>query len=224
MNYLAHARRFLSDPYFAAGTAVPDWLGVVDRKLRVRSPKALPWIDDEDPAVSGVARGIVQHHADDRWFHETRAFAELNLTFAVRIRELLAPDDGFRPSFVGHILVEILLDDELSAERPGLLDDYYATLAAVDPEAVVRAVERIAARPAPRLAQLIPRFCAERFLYDYADDGKLLTRLNAVMRRVGLPPLPVDFCRLLPEARRDVRRRRSELLAGEGPSSASSGP
>lgn len=224
MNYLTHGRRFLHAPYFLAGTAVPDWLGVVDRKVRVRSPRAAAWIDHADPAVAHVARGIMQHHADDRWFHETRAFAELNLTFAVRIRERLAPDDGFRPSFLGHILVEILLDDVLAAEQPGLLDAYYAACESLDPAAVERAVVLVAERPVEKLSMFIRRFCEERFLYDYADDAKLLTRLNAVMRRVGLPSLPVEFCDLLPEARRDVRQRRSELLAGESAAAESSGP
>ena len=29
MNYFAHAIRFLDDPYFLSGTALPDWLSVV---------------------------------------------------------------------------------------------------------------------------------------------------------------------------------------------------
>ena len=32
MNYFAHALPFLDQPYFMAGTAVPDWLTVVDRQ------------------------------------------------------------------------------------------------------------------------------------------------------------------------------------------------
>jgi hypothetical protein len=66
------------------------------------------------------------------------------------------------------------------------------------------------------LRTLIPRFSAERFLYDYLDDGKLLTRLNHVMRRVGLPALPEALRELFPQARRAVQERRGELLAKEG--------
>ena len=32
MNYFAHALPFLDRPYFVAGTAVPDWLTVADRR------------------------------------------------------------------------------------------------------------------------------------------------------------------------------------------------
>ncbi len=71
MNYLAHGWPFLDDPYFLAGTAVPDWLSVADRQVRARGKQAVPLGNDDDLRVAAVARGIVQHHEDDRWFHET---------------------------------------------------------------------------------------------------------------------------------------------------------
>lgn len=215
MNYLAHGRRFLDDPYFLAGTAVPDWLSVIDRKVRARSKNAAKFVDHADPRIAAVARGVVQHHFDDGWFHQTRAFAELSLAFTVAVRDLLSPDDGLRPSFLGHILVELLLDDHLAGETPGLLDDYYRAVESVEPAVVEQAVNLLATRPTDRLALLLPRFFAERFLYDYADDAKLLTRLNHVMRRVKLAPLPDTLLELFPTARRQVRERRDELLAGE---------
>src|SRR5436305_361121 len=105
MNYFAHGRHFLDDPYFLAGTAVPDWLNVVDRRVRVRSKHASLHTGSSDPLVARVAAGIVQHCHDDDWFHRTRAFAELSLEFCQMLRAILPEDDGFRPHFVGHILV-----------------------------------------------------------------------------------------------------------------------
>ena len=62
------------------------------------------------------------------------------------------------------------------------------------------------------LAQLIPRFSSERFLADYRDDQRLCMRINQVMRRVRLPPLPASFATLLPDARRQVRQSKDELF------------
>ncbi len=212
MNYFAHGYRFLDEPYFLAGTAVPDWLNVVDRRTRVRSRHAQPFVDSEDRALAALARGIVQHHADDAWFHQTRAFAELSLTLGRLIREQLPDDDGLRPSFLGHILVELLLDAELIADEPGRLDGYYGAVEALDPQRVEWAVARMAPRGAVPLARWIPRFSAERFLSDYQEDAKLCFRLDQVLRRVRLPALPEPFAELLPEARRLVRQRKAELL------------
>lgn len=213
MNYFAHGRAFIDDPYFLAGTAVPDWLNVVARRVKARSKHAQEFIEDADPRLAAVARGIVQHHADDGWFHETAAFAELSWQLTAMVRDALPPDDGLRPSFLGHILVELLLDAALIAEAPERLQAYYEALAAVDPAFVQQAVGRMATGMPERLAEFVPLFIRERFLWDYGDNGKLWFRLNQVMRRVKLPPLPEGFCELLHEARRLVERRKAELLS-----------
>lgn len=213
MNYFAHGRPFLDRPYLVAGTAVPDWLNVVHRRVKARSKSAQRFVAAEDERVAEIARGIVQHHHDDRWFHQTRAFAELNLEFTVALRDLLAPDPGFRPSFLGHILVELVLDATLTADEPEKLDAYYEALAEVDPVLVNRTVSAIATQPTSMLLFLIPRFSRERFLYDYLDNEKLLFRLNNVMRRVGLPHLPSKVTGFLPVARQAVRARKDQLLS-----------
>ncbi len=212
MNYFAHGRRFVSRPYYLAGTAIPDWLSVVDRKVRVRSKSAAKFLDHPDPHVAALASGVVQHHRDDAWFHETTAFRELNWQFAVVLRNLLLETNGFRPSFVGHVLIEVLLDAALYADDITRLDQYYAALDQIDPLIVERAVNVMANRPNDQLAKFIPRFSEARFLYDYLDDGKLLGRLNMVMTRVRLPQLSDVVLEFLPDARRQVQLRKGELL------------
>ncbi|HEX4144142.1 MAG TPA: hypothetical protein VHY91_11470 [Pirellulales bacterium] len=212
MNYFAHGRQFVDDPYFLAGTAVPDWLNVVDRSTRVRSRQALEHVGDPDPHVAAVARGIARHCHDDAWFHATRAFAELSLELTVQSRTRLNEDAGFRPHFIGHILVEILLDAALIAADPDRLEAWYRALDRLEADRVARAVGQMGRGGGKSLAIFIPKFSHERFLWDYLDDDKLMLRLNQVMRRVELPCLPADFARLLPTARRLVSRRQDELL------------
>lgn len=215
MNYLAHGRKFIDQPYVLAGTAVPDWLNVVDRKCRARSKKALPLCDSSDPIEAQIAAGVIQHHADDDWFHRTEEFNRLQWDFTKRIRDFLGKDSGLRPSFLGHILVELLLDSVLIEDDPDELNAYYAALNEVDGVLVQRTVERIAERPADRLDWFIGRFVEVRFLEDYPDDEKLLYRLNQVMQRVKLPALPDAFSTLLPELRQDVRASSAALLTAQ---------
>lgn len=212
MNYFAHGRLYIDEPYFLAGTAVPDLLVVSDRHVKVRAQHAAPFLEDADHIVRAVARGIARHHFDDGWFHVTLAFHELTLELTVRSRALLPADGGFRASFLGHILVELLLDDVLIAENPARLDSYYAAMESLDRQAVEQAVNRMAPRPAERLAGFVERFCAERFLSDYRDDARLLFRLNQVMRRANLPQLPDSYRVLFDAARNMVRDRRDDLI------------
>lgn len=212
MNYLAHGFRFLDDPYFLAGTAVPDWLSVIDRKVRVRGAATAPLLQAGDEPTRQLAAGILQHLEDDRWFHQTRVFAETSLEFAVQLRDLLPGDEGFRPSFLGHILVELLIDATLQRRKPGLADRYYAVMAEACPRRVQQVVNRIARVPTDQLEVWIPRFVQVRFLYDYLEDDKLLGRLEQVMQRVGLPPLGDQLNDWLPAARAVIDRRCDLLL------------
>ena len=225
MNFFAHAQHCLDQPYELAGAAVPDWLTVLrPQRLRCRTRHAEPLLTDLDPRAADLAWGVVRHHDDDRWFHQTRAFAELSLEFSRRIRVATGDADGMRPSFVGHILVELLLDAELSVRNPAGLDQYYRSVESLDPNLIVDVVSRMTGRDASRLAAVIQRFLELRFLYDYAADEPLLFRLNQVMHRVRLPALPAGFAMLLPEARSDVRRLTDALMTPLAVSLSSNAP
>ncbi len=215
MNYFAHAIRFLDRPYFVAGTAVPDWLSVVDRKVRVRAKLLEPFMLNDGSPQAEVATGAWQHLDDDRWFHQTRAFAEITAQLAVRFREALGPDDSLRPGFLGHIVTELLIDAELIERYPAKIVRYYQVISSVDPLVVQRAVNVIAKHPTEFLAPLIPRFVSERFLPDYLSDDRLLWRLNQVLQRVKLSPLPTQATFVLSLARPLIRNRLSELLPEE---------
>jgi hypothetical protein len=214
MNYFAHALPFLDRPYFLAGTAVPDWLMVADRRVRLRSKHVEPFCGDADPPVAEVAGGVLQHLRDDAQFHATRAFAETSLALTARVRDALGGETGLRPAFLGHLLVELLLDAALAADDHDRLTAYFRALEAVDAGQVEAAVNRMAPRRTERLAMFIALFRRERILWDYLEDGKLMVRLNQIMRRVGLEPLPDDLAAVLPAARGLVTERRSLLLDG----------
>lgn len=204
MNYFAHALPFLDDPYFIAGVAAPDWLNVVDRRCRARAKLAAPFVEHEDPRRAALAAGIVRHHEDDAWFHQTEAFGRLQFDLTRRFREAFPNDQSMRVGFLGHIVVELLLDAALIERDIEQLDRYYDRLEELDAELVGEWVSAMATAPATGLPYLIHRFREVRFLYDYLDDAKLLQRINGVMRRVGLAELPPSVETLLAAARRDV--------------------
>lgn len=212
MNYLAHGIQFVDAPYFLAGTAVPDWLSVVDRRVRTRGQAAATLLDDHDEPTRQLAAGILQHLEDDRWFHQSRVFAETTLQFALELRDRLPGDEGFRPSFLGHIIVEILIDATLIARDPAAAHRYYDALGCVDARKVQAVVNRIARVQTDQLENGISRFREVRFLYDYLNDDTLLFRLEQVMRRVGLPPLGDQLVDWLPMARAVVAQRCDSLL------------
>ncbi len=222
MNYFAHALPYLSDPYFLAGTAVPDWLSVVDRSVRVRKrlidrylqsfPNAKPVEDDPEHHFQAIARGAKQHLEDDDWFHRLPGFIEISSQLGRDFRSALGPDDGFRAGFLGHIVTEMLLDRTLIQQVPEQLERYYQILAGLNFDCIERGVNKVATNPTDRLAPLLPRFLKERFLQDYLDLDKMLFRLNQVMRRVKLPMLPDYIVDVLESSSQLIEQRHTELL------------
>ncbi len=215
MNFFAHGLRFLDRPYFVAGTAVPDWLSVADRLVRVRAKLIEPHLLGDGSPLAEVAAGAMQHLHDDGWFHSTRAFFEVSTSLAVSFREVLGTDDSHRTSFLGHVVTELLIDAELIEQHPGQIERYYEVLRGIEPLAVQQAVNAMVKTPTENLAPLIPRYIAERFLPDYLSDERLLHRLNQVLRRVKLPPLPAEAKSVLNRARPLIRDRLSDLLPEE---------
>ena len=74
-----------------AGTAVPDWLSVVDRKVRVRRrnvSELLKTLKDDDHFI---AVGVLQHLHDDDLFHRSTRFMMMESELSGRFRSIM-PD------------------------------------------------------------------------------------------------------------------------------------
>lgn len=212
MNYLAHGYRFLDIPEFVAGTAVPDWLSVVDRRVRVRSRRLLAELPTTPAAEQPLVAGMLQHLQDDDTFHRSSGFLLLESEIGVRFRRQMPDPYDHRPGFLGHIVTELLLDAFLADGQPELLRAYYAALATVDAQRIQQVVNRVATRPTLQLAVFVQRFREARFLYDYLDDRGLLSRLNQVLQRVTLPQIDEQCLSVLRDARALVQRHGSQLL------------
>jgi hypothetical protein len=215
MNYFAHGFRFIDRPWFLAGTALPDLISVVDRRVRLRARRVEPFATGAPTPEAELAAGVMQHLHDDAWFHSTAAFHAVSGRLTGLFRAALPPDDAHRPSFLGHIVTEILLDGLLVVENPTTLDAYYAALETLDPLRIEQAVNRMSRHSTDQLSPFFPLFLRERFLADYSDPRRLLARLNQVMRRVKLSPLPASFEHPLREAWWIVESSAAALLPRE---------
>ena len=210
MNYFAHGIQFLDRPHFLAGTASPDWLSVADRGVRLRSRRVRPFADESGSPRAEFAAGVLRHLSDDDWVHSTPAFHETTAQLA-RWFKPLGEDDGFRAGFVGHIAMELLLDAVLINRDEHLLDRYYEVCDSIDPQQIAEFVAEMAPRPANDLPRFIEIFREIQFLRCYPDPQRLLRRINQVMSRVRLTPLPETAIPVL-ERGYDLVRQRADLL------------
>jgi len=216
VNYLAHGYRFLNDPQFLAGVSLPDWLSVVNRRVRV-SAKRTAAAQAAPPAEAGehflrICDGIQQHHRDDNRFHRCELFMLLESRLAKEFRTNMPDPYDHRPGFLGHIVVELLLDAYLADQHSSLLEDYYSACDLISGESVQHAVNLIASRTTDRLVWFIEQFREARFLYDYMDNASLLMRINGVLRRVDLEVLEPVNTRVLGFGRELLSEHAAALL------------
>lgn len=213
MNYLSHGYRFFDQPLFLAGTVVPDWLSVVNRRVRARKRLILPVVHNTDnEQIRQVGMGILQHHHDDDVFHRCALFMQLESQLAAEFRQHMPDRYDHRPGFLGHIVVELMLDSTISANHPTYLDRFYEAVGKADANLVQDAVNQMSVRKTDRLAWFIERFLQERFLYDYVDDSGMFFRLNQVLTRVRLPHMPDSCLQVLAFARELIHVHGQSLL------------
>jgi hypothetical protein len=205
MNYLAHAWVLPegAPPGVVLGCALPDMLSAVDRRAPRLTADAAGRL--EAAGERDLARGVRAHQAADASFHALPAFQEG--------RRLAPALEGVRGFFLGHILLEMLLDAALAGRTPGLTAGFYAALEAVDLERTVRACSRATGAPTDptRFLEAAGRFLTMRFLFDYATDDGILLRLGQVLGRAR-QPLGEDGASRLRASLPDLRDRVDRLV------------
>lgn len=200
-----------------AGLAAPDWLGAVDRKVRMREAG----LEREKVRCESVGdhrgidfcNGVLQHLSDDDWFHRSRGFVEVVADVTRYTRANLPEDADFAAELFAHILVELLLDAELISRLPERLARYYQLLEGVNPSEVQGWISRVSRHPTDRLNWFVPLFVRERFLQDYPDDDRLAVRLQQIWQRIRLGSFQkAPVLKIVPWARSLVTERLLDLL------------
>ena len=110
---------------------------------------------------------------------------------------------------------ELLLDAVLIDQNPGLIDRYYDAFQEIDPFVTQQATNRMTTRETDQLRAWLVLFHKEAFLRDYPDPQRMHLRLNQVMKRVKLQPLPEGTISVLKTGREIVEKRLDDLLPPE---------
>lgn len=210
MNYFAHSFRFLDNPYVLAGTSLPDWLSVVNRRARLRRATLNQYVDSQDERLRQLVTGVIQHLDDDLRFHNAPVFSDV-LVQVLRLIQPVVNGRGIPLTFLAHLMIEVMFDAALLDRFPGGADDYYVALSRIDPSWVEMATKMLTGQQVDNLSSFIRLFCREGILHDYKDDEKTFRRMNQVMARLKLPPLPSSFLQVLPTIRSLVAARENDL-------------
>jgi hypothetical protein len=197
MNYLAHhalaRHRFPnSSPLLYAGNLLPDLFALYGlAKLRVAHLPANP--ENDTPLMTGIRL----HFDTDTRFHAAPAFKQACSEASDYLRSTPFPTPIRRVFFLAHILVEVALDGYLLSRDPGLAEDLYSCLRAVDDLQYNREMGELlrGAGIVPLetdVATMLERFVAQGWLRSYATVEGQGEALYRICRRADQTLLPED--------------------------------
>ncbi len=189
MNFLSHFYHEApcTDPYFAAGLLLPDILSNYSfRHGEVVKLHANKLVDSDDENLLAMRRGVMRHYEVDGFFHESGFFDSNVRSIKELIRSKKFSCFQKRLYAFAHVLLEIMLDRMLLAKDRRICDAFYSLMDGVDPKKLTAfmTANTTASKPAG-ITEHFQQFRQLKFIYDYADDGRLLELLSRLNSRLG---------------------------------------
>ncbi len=190
MNYLTH---FLIDhkkdnPNYNFGLALPDLVNISKRGWRAES-QLFP-VENEN--VNQIWEGYQQHFAADAQFHNSELFVKHSKRLRKEFEVHGLNQPGIRLFFVGHVLLEMLLDRHIIKTRREIADQFYEQLNLVNESDIESFFEFTGDKIPYSFLEFFGKFKNSRYLYSYAEDNGMFFALNRLLRRTGQPEFELD--------------------------------
>ncbi|MGI4021013.1 MAG: ACP phosphodiesterase [Janthinobacterium lividum] len=185
MNFLSHFYfdRNCNDAYHVLGAVMPDLLRNADKTAQIK-PERLP--PQNDAAICALISGWKKHLEIDRHFHSSKFFKY----HAHQLKLLLAPaiaGSEVKPFFLGHIALELILDNLLLTTDTVFADDFYDHLKNAE-EVKIAAFLKLNCVDPQKFLQFYNRFINEKYLYSYTQLDSVVHALKGVCSRIWKNP------------------------------------
>jgi hypothetical protein len=185
MNFLSHFYfdRDTSDCYLVLGTVMPDLLKNADKSV-ILHPEKLEHTDDN---INSIVRGWRKHLDVDRYFHGSDFFIE----HSHRLKKELLPaihGSPVKPFFLGHIALELILDNLLLTEQKVTADGFYEHLDGCREVVVDEFLTSAGLKNTAVFFKYYADFKKSRYLYTYARTGEIAYALKRICMRVWQDP------------------------------------
>ncbi len=205
MNFLSHYYfdRHTTDSYHVTGTVLPDLLKNADKAANIHPEK----IDrHEHPYVNSLLDGWKRHLEVDRHFHSSDFFAH----HSHQLKLVLKPateNSPVKPFFLGHIALELILDNLLITTQKVNVDAFYQHLDNTKQEHLHSfwAVSKL--HNPDVFFKFWADFKRHRYLNTYAEAAQVAYALKRVCMRVWKDPFTPDQETILTAAVLDYRSR-----------------
>jgi len=185
MNFLSHFYfdRDTDNCYLILGTVLPDLLKNADKNVIIHPEK----LQHPDPSVNSIIQGWKKHLEVDRYFHSSEFF----ITHSHQLKKLLLPaieGSPVKPFFLGHIALELVLDNLLLTTQKVTADGFYDHLDGCKEQVVNEFLTFSGLKETAVFFKFYDGFKKSRYLFSYSDTKEIAYALKRICMRVWKDP------------------------------------
>jgi len=189
MNFLSHFYfdRETTDCYLVLGTVMPDLLKNADKNVILHPEK----LKHPDERVNSIIRGWNRHLEVDRYFHSSRFF----LLHSHELKKLLLPaikGSPVKPFFLGHIALELILDNLLLTTNEITVEGFYQHLEGCNEKVVNEFLVFAGLSETALFFRFYDEFKKSKYLRSYAHTKEIAYALKRICMRVWRDPFTAE--------------------------------
>ena len=185
MNFLSHFYfdRETDNCYFVLGTVLPDLLKNADKTIIIHPDK----FTGTNEGVNSIKNGWNKHLEVDRYFHSSEFFIHHSHQLK---KQLLPAIDGspVKPFFLGHIALELILDNLLLTTKKVTADGFYDHLDGCRAPVVDEFLTFSGLKETSTFFKFYEGFKKSRYLYSYSKTKEIAYALKRICMRVWNDP------------------------------------
>jgi len=185
MNFLSHFYfdRDTTDAYLVLGTVMPDLLKNADKTVIIHPEKLV----HTNGAVNSIIMGWKKHLEVDRYFHSSEFF----LTHSHELKKKLLPaieGSPVKPFFLGHIALELILDNLLLTSGQVTAEGFYEHLDGCEESVVDEFLRFAGLKNTGIFFRYYDEFKRSKYLYTYSKTREIAYALKRICMRVWTNP------------------------------------
>lgn len=185
MNFLSHYYfdRNVTDCYHILGIILPDLLKNADKTIVLHPEK----LHHPNSAVNSIVTGWNRHLEVDRYFHSSGFFLE----HSHELKKVLQPvvkGSPVKPFFLGHIALELILDNLLITTDKITVHSFYEHLQGCEDEMIGEFLTAAGMKNPAAFFRFFTHFKNEKYLHTYIETLKIAYALKRVCMRVWKDP------------------------------------
>ena len=204
MNFLSHFYfdRDNLDCYHVLGTVMPDLLKNADKTVVIHPEK----LSHQNLNISSLIGGWQKHLTVDRHFHSSEFFKYHSHQLKIELMPALK-DSPVKPFFLGHICLELILDNLLITTGKITVDAFYDHLNNCADEDIYNFLLFCGMKQPDIFLKFFTNFKKHRYLTTYSDTSQVAYALKRICMRVWDAPFTPHQEVLLGDIILDYRSR-----------------